>query len=106
MFGGLFNINYTDYTGSNADLEFLYNASWLQDAAVMPRVFYYKGEWCIHITFVWVDNKFRFLIRSISEKFNNEKKAILFADMYKRTAQKDKRGELTINENDFNISYN
>lgn len=106
MYGGLHNIVFTDYTGSNADLKFLSQDEWLKNSVVITNVFTINGEWHIAINFVWVENRFRILSRCIPEKFNNETKATVFANMYKRTAQKDKRGELIIYQNDFNINYN
>lgn len=106
MFGGLYSIIFTDYTGSNQDLTFLQQANWLQNAAVTPRVFCKTGEWFIGLTYVWTESRFRFLCRYIPETFKSEEKAKLFANMYKRTAQKDKRGELIFTKNDFNINYN
>jgi hypothetical protein len=106
MFGGLFNIVLTDYTGGVADLLFLQQADWLKDAAVAAHVYQRRGRWQVAISFAWVANPYRFVCRYMADTFDTEKKAALYADFYKRTSQKDKRGTLTVQINDFMCCFN
>ena len=55
--------------------------------------------------FIWAKNPYRVLRRAI-DNYENEKKALIYAEMFKRTLQKDERGTIKINEDDFNISFN
>ena len=40
----MFNIVFTDYTGSVADLSFLENDNWLNDASVNYQLYQQKGR--------------------------------------------------------------
>lgn len=106
MFGGLYNIVLTDYRGGTADLNFLQAANWLNDAAVITHVYPRKGRWQVVLVFAWVSNPYRLVCRHITDSFDTEKKAALYADFYKRTSQKDKRGTLTITIHDFMRCFN
>lgn len=106
MAGGLYNIVFTDYTGGLADLRFLQQADWLNDAAVAAHVYPRQGRWQVALSFAWVANPYRFVCRYITETFDTEKKAALYADFYKRTSQKDKRGTLTVTVDDFMRCFN
>lgn len=106
MFGGLYNIVFTDYPGGSADLSFIENADWLKDAAVINDVYELKGNWKVRLIFVWINEPMRFICRHINDSFTRKSKAAMAADFYHRTSQKDKRGTLTISANDFIINYN
>jgi hypothetical protein len=106
MFGGLYNIVFTDYKGGAADLHFLADANWLKDAAVTAHVYPRQGRWQVALVFAWVTNPYRFVCRYITDSFDTEKKASLYADFYKRTSQKDKRGTLTVTIHDFMRCFN
>jgi hypothetical protein len=54
MFGGLYNIVLTDYTGGAADLRFLQEGDWLNDAAVTAHVYQRHGRWRVALCFAWV----------------------------------------------------
>jgi hypothetical protein len=105
MFSGLLNIMYTDYPGGEADLLFLYNQNWLLNSAVNSRMVQQQGRWHIFLVMAWVVNPYRFITRFISTAPTLQKAGI-YADAYARTAQKDKRGSLKINYEDFNICPN
>lgn len=106
MFGGLYNIVFTDYKGGASDLHFLQEGDWLNDSAVLTYVYPRQGRWQVVLIFAWVRNPYRFVCRYMADSFANEQKAALHADFYKRTSQKDKRGTLTITIHDFMCCFN
>ena len=106
MSGGLFNIVFSDYTGCHSDIHFMDDAGWLSDSAVIPHIYMQKGRWHIALTFAWINNPFRFIRRYITDNYESEKKATIYAAYYCRSSQKDKRGILTISNNDFTVNYN
>ncbi len=106
MFGGLYNIVFTDYSGRQEDLIFLNQDAWLKDAAVCPYVFKAHCEWRIALTFAWTKNPMRLICRYMPDGFSALEKAQTFARYYQRTIQKDARGFLQISANDFHINYN
>jgi hypothetical protein len=105
MFTGLYNINYTEYPGGENEIRFLYEADWLLDSEVRPVVTCKNGRWHVAMLLIWAKNPYRFLRRQIDD-YDSERKALIHADFFKRTMQKDKRGTIKINENDFNICFN
>jgi len=42
----------------------------------------------------------------MTDDFATKSKAEIVANLYTRTSQKDQRGTLTLNNNDFNICFN
>ncbi len=106
MFGGLYNINFTDYSGAAADLHFLYNEHWLTETAVNDYIYYRKGNWYVALVFGYTQNPFRFLCRYMNTAFPTKEKALVHASFYQRTAARNQGGALTINPHAFNICYN
>lgn len=102
----MFNIVFTDYTGSVADLSFLENDNWLNDAAVNYQLYQQKGRWKIKFHFIWIHHPVRLLCKYFKEEYESQKKVEIFANYYFKTIQKDKRSQLTINNNDYNICCN
>ena len=105
MFTGLYNIVYTEYPGEENELRFLYEAEWLHNTEVRPQIVCKKGRWQVTMVLVWAKNPLRFLCRLI-DQYPTESKAIVHAELFKRTMQKDKRGTIKISENDFDICFN
>ncbi len=105
MFPGLYNIVYTEYPGGENELRFLREAGWLMNSEVRQQVTYKKGRWHVAILLIWAENPYRFIKRPI-DHYDSERKAMIHADFFKRTMQKDERGTVKINENDFNICFN
>lgn len=106
MFGGLYNIIFTDYSGRAADTYFLQHAGWLTNSAVSSHIYLKNGRWKINITFGWGSNPIQLICRYIALDFDTMKKASLYANNYVRTCQKDKRGNLILTADDFNINFN
>jgi len=105
MFTGLYNIVYTEYPGGESDLYFLQEGGWLLNSEVRGHINYKKGRWQVSMILIWVSNPYRFLRRFI-DTYESEKKAGIYAELFKRTMQKDARGTIKINEDDFNICFN
>jgi hypothetical protein len=106
MTGGLFNIVFTDYTGSLPDFKFLKEDKWLEEAVVIPVVFMRKGSWYIRIQFVWQKNPFRFISKNINNAFHSEQKATVYARNYCQSIDNDYMSNKNIQTNAFTISYN
>lgn len=106
MFGGLYNITFTDYSGAAPDLYFLQEEHWLTETAVSIHVYPKKGNWHVALVFGHTANPVRFLCRYMNHAFPTEKKAAVHASFYQRTAAKNRYGALTINPDDFNICFN
>jgi hypothetical protein len=105
MFPGLYNIVYTEYPGGESELRFLYEAGWLLNSEVRHHIEYNKGRWHVSMILIWAKNPYRFLRRKI-DHYDTEKKAAIYAELFKRTMQKDERGTIKINDDDFNICFN
>lgn len=99
------NIVYADYPGSAADLLFLQDDSWLPDAAVNSRIIEVKGRFMVSIVLAWVHFPMRLVCRYL-QHYPTLAKAQLHADLFCRTAQKDERGTLKIDNDDWNICPN
>lgn len=106
MGGGLFNIVFTDYTGSRTDLQFLEETGWLKNTLVVPGIYPKNGQWRVRLIFAWQQNPFRFICRRIPEQFFTAEKAQLQAAYYTLSAAKDHRDPLNLNTHDFIINLN
>jgi hypothetical protein len=99
------NIMYADYPGNDYDLQFLQQDSWLMDSAVNPLITERKCRWHVAIVLAFIHFPMRLVCRQL-QQYNSYEKAALYADLFCRTAQKDERGTLKINWNDWNICIN
>ncbi len=99
------NIVYADYPGNERDLLFLQQDDWLMDSAVNSLITEQKGRWHVAIVLAYIHYPMRFVCRQI-QQYHSLQKATLHADLFCRTAQKDDRGTLKINWNDWNICTN
>jgi hypothetical protein len=99
------NIFYADFPGSEADLRFLQDDAWLVDSAVNSWIIMRKGRHHVAMVMAWVQNPMRLVCRYL-QHYPTLEKAILHADLFCRTAQKDERGTLQIHWNDWNICIN
>lgn len=106
MFGGLYNIVFTDYCGRAADTDFLQGEDWLTNSTVVSHIYLINGRWKINIIFGWLGNPLQLICRHITLDFDTKKKASLYASNYVRTCQKDKCGNLILTTDDFNINFN
>lgn len=102
----MFNIVLTDYTGSAADISFLENDNWLNDAVVNYQLYQCRGRWKIKLWFTWVQHRRRVIYKYFKEEYDKQTKAEVYATYFLRTIQKDARGTLYINNNDYNICNN
>jgi hypothetical protein len=96
---------YADFPGHPMDLDFLEADDWLKDSAVNALVTERNQNWRVSMVMAWWYNPMRFVCRFINT-YTTQKKAVLSADLFCRTAQKDERGTLKINWNDWNICIN
>ncbi len=78
---------------------------WLYDTEVKVMIPYRKGRWIVYLIFVSLDTPFKFIARRIND-YNSLAKAKLCAQLYRRNASKDPRGNLKTNLNDLNFSNN
>jgi len=99
------NIVFTDFPGSEADLRFLHDHSWLPDTAVKSFVVEKGGRYRVSLIIVWVRFLIRFICRYL-DHYPTLAKASLHAELFCRTAQKDKCGNLKIFSNDWNLCLN
>jgi len=91
--------------GDVKDLQILSDSRWLYDTEVKVMIPYRKGRWIVYLIFVSVDTPLKFITRKIND-YNSLAKANLCAQMYRRNASKDIRGNLKTNLNDLNLSRN
>ena len=96
---------YSDFPGGEADLRFLKDNTWLINSAVNALVIYKDGQWQCWLVMAFVRYPYRFIRRFVNTKPTRQQ-AILYADLYARTARRDERGTLKINYDDFNICSN
>jgi len=91
--------------GDITDLQMIRDGRWLYDTEVKVMIPYRKGRWVVYLIFVSLETPLKFITRRIND-YNSMAKANLCAQLYKRTASKDPRGNLKTNLNDLNISKN
>jgi hypothetical protein len=99
------NIFYADFPGNEADLWFLQEDDWLKDSAVNSLIWERKGRFHVAMVMAWIHHPMRLVCRYL-QHYPSLDKATLHADLFCRTAQKDERGTLQINWNDWNICTN
>ena len=105
LLGLLNNQHFTDLSGKEVDISFLYKDWWLQDTAVIERIEKRCGLWEIHLIFAHYQKPHQLLKRRITSTYCR-KKAALQASYMRRLAAKDQRGTLTINAEQFIICDN
>jgi hypothetical protein len=101
----LHDIPMTNGPGNAADLVFLQDERWLHNSAVNHWYMQRQGRWHIYLVMAHVANPYRLICRYISH-CPSRQKAEVYAAAYLRTAQKDERGSLKINYDDFIICPN
>jgi hypothetical protein len=102
----MYGIAHPNLIGNLNDMAFMYNDKWLLDTEVSRYIYEQKGRWKIIMIFTWALHPTRFICRYMVDDFPTKNKAEIFANFYTRTSQKDIRGTLTLNTNDFNICFN
>jgi hypothetical protein len=95
----------TGKRGETADLEFLYEDTWLRDTVVINWVARLNGTWRIYLVFVHHKRPFLFIKRFIKTQIS-EPKAVMEAEYMKRLAAKDQRGTLKLEERAFDVCSN
>jgi hypothetical protein len=95
----------TDLQGTAEDLGFLAEDALLIDSVVIPLITFKHGQWLVSLVMAWKKNPIQLICRYINS-YPTEKKALLHADLFCRTAQKDERGTQKIILNDWNICTN
>ncbi len=91
--------------GNLDDLQMLSDGSWLFDTEVKVLIPYRKGRWIVYLIFVSLETPFKFIKRRIND-YNSLSKANICAQLYRRTANKDPRGNLKTNLNDLRLCKN
>lgn len=91
--------------GNIDDLQILTDGRWLYDTEVKVSIPYHKGRWIVYLVFVSLETPFKFIKRRIND-YNSLAKANLSAQLYRRNAAKDPRGNLKTNLNDLYLCRN
>lgn len=94
-----FPFQFTDETiGYLCDFQFIEEGKWLKDSEVRYYISFQKGRWHLVMVFVWIETPLQFICREI-DNYESEKKALIYAELFKRGMQKDARGTQKTNEN-------
>jgi hypothetical protein len=91
--------------GKTSDLHLLIDHRWLCDTEVKVLIPYRKGRWIVYLIFVSLETPLKFITKRIND-YNSLAKANFCAQMYRRNASKDTRGNLKSNLDDLNLSRN
>lgn len=91
--------------GNVSDLQMFSDGRWLYDTEVKVMIPYRKGRWVVYLIFVSLETPLKFIARRIND-YNSLAKAKLCAQLYRRNASKDPRGNLKTNLNDLNLCRN
>jgi hypothetical protein len=91
--------------GRAIDLAILAQDRWLKDSAVTYLVNPHRGRWQVTMVFVWIKDPYRLLCRRI-DSYGTEPKARMYAEMLRKNVQKDPRGILKTNPDDFHFCAN
>ncbi|MDX2302467.1 MAG: hypothetical protein NW226_06680 [Microscillaceae bacterium] len=83
--------------GSKIDLHFIQKGNWLKDSEVRHKITLECGRWYVTMVYIWVSNPLHFMCVEI-DHYDSEKKAHIYAELFKRGIQKDARGTLKTNE--------
>ena len=100
----IYNIVFTDYTGSSMDLTLLQQANWLQTAKVSYALYERKNLWHIRLCFIDANNAYRIICRYINDSYYTKQKAEVYAANFLRAALKGNYN--TKNTSSININYN
>jgi hypothetical protein len=101
-----FPFNFINETkGYACDLHFIQFGKWLKDSEVRYFIALQKGRWYLTMVYVWVKTPLQFICREIDD-YESEKKALIYAELFKRGMQKDARGTQKTNENIINFCLN
>jgi hypothetical protein len=98
-------LKYDSTYGEGRDLKFLYEDNWLKDSEVRHNIIKRSGRWYVYMVFISVKNPYRFLQRQI-EHYESEKKAFMYAELFRRNSAKDVRGTLKTDDYALNICHN
>ena len=96
------NQHFTEKPGMPSDMEFLSDDWWLRDTAVIENIVKREGMWEIHLVFAHYQEPHK-LIKRVISRHACKKKEILSATYMRRLAEKDQRGTLKVNIDDFRI---
>lgn len=91
--------------GITSDLDFIKDGKWLKDSEVRYRLSLERGRWYLTMLYVWIENPLQVLCRFI-DHYESEKKALIYAELFKRGMQKDARGTQKTNEDALSIHLN
>ena len=94
-----------DQPGQLEDLAFLEEDLWLQDTVVFDWVSRLAGTWQIFLVFVYHEDPFLLIMRYIKSQIS-ESKAKMEGSYLRRSAAKDQRGNLELNEGKFRLCQN
>ncbi|TAF63543.1 MAG: hypothetical protein EAZ55_13190 [Cytophagales bacterium] len=91
--------------GTAQDWIFMQEGAWLKDSEVRYYIAPSKGRWCLTMLYISIHDPLRFICQEMAD-YESEKKAILHAELFKRTMQKDARGTQKTNQNVINLHPN
>lgn len=91
--------------GDYCDLKFILEGKWLKDSEVRYYIAAQKGRWYLTMVYIWVITPMQFICREI-DHYESEKKAFIYAELFKRGMQKDARGTQKTNENALCFCFN
>lgn len=91
--------------GNRSDLQLFNDNRWLTDATVKSMVKQEKGRWTVYLLFVSRHDPLQFIIRKINH-YCSRGQAETCAEIYRRGANKDPRGNVNTDEKRLNIFPN
>ncbi len=96
---------YQDAIGASEEINFIKQANWVKDSAVIDKINYIKGIWRISLLFAHYKDPLQFIIRHITN-CHSEQKATISAYLFRKNAAKDQRGTLEISPLNFTFCKN
>jgi hypothetical protein len=91
--------------GDREDLKILSEHVWLHNTEVKYRIELRRGRWYLTMLYVAIENALRFVCKRI-DHYDSEKKARIYADIFKRAIQKDNRGTQKLKPNAIHLNDN
>lgn len=99
----LHSARFTDKSGTQQDITFMFDDFWLQDTVVIENIEKQKGCWNVGLVFAHYARPLQLIKRRITN-FASFQKAVITAHYMRRLAAKDQRGTIQFDKNV--IKYN
>lgn len=91
--------------GKQTDLFVLGMGEWLKKTEVSYRLSKRRNRWHVYLLFIWVEDPFQISIKYIAQ-YPTREKAIIYAQLFQRSARRGPRGTLQANQDAFFICLN